>query len=105
MRENKLDELAADVLLNALNFSQKVGVVVLDKHPAPYTYDSDGGPARKYAVVSDALDGYVTSRLRIVQVDPTTARPRSGLYLHRIFPPFSSMEFALCFAHSVVEAY
>eukprot|EP00037_Helgoeca_nana_P008264 m.73667 g.73667 ORF g.73667 m.73667 type:complete len:360 (+) comp18827_c0_seq1:430-1509(+) len=57
VRENKLDELAADVLLNALNFSQKVGVVVLDKHPAPYTYDSDGGPARKYAVVSDALDG------------------------------------------------
>ena len=57
--ENKLDELAADVLLNALNFSQKVGVVVLDKHEKPYEYDSEGGPPRKYAVVSDALDGYV----------------------------------------------
>eukprot|EP00038_Savillea_parva_P007268 m.168941 g.168941 ORF g.168941 m.168941 type:complete len:361 (+) comp13028_c0_seq1:487-1569(+) len=55
--ENKLDELAADVLLNALNFSQKVGVVVLDKHEKPYEYDSEGGPPRKYAVVSDALDG------------------------------------------------
>ena len=33
--ENKLDELAADVLLNALNFSQKVGVVILDGHEKP----------------------------------------------------------------------
>jgi len=56
-RDSKLDELAADVLLNALNFSHKVGVVVLDKHEKPYLYDSDGGPPRKYAVVSDALDG------------------------------------------------
>eukprot|EP00035_Acanthoeca_spectabilis_P003540 m.93829 g.93829 ORF g.93829 m.93829 type:complete len:360 (+) comp12186_c0_seq2:351-1430(+) len=56
--DNKLDELAADVLLNALSFSQKVGLVVLDKHEKPYTYESDEGqPPRKYAVVSDALDG------------------------------------------------
>lgn len=58
--DNKLDELAADVLLNALSFSQKVGLVVLDKHEKPYTYESDEGqPPRKYAVVSDALDGSV----------------------------------------------
>eukprot|EP00041_Stephanoeca_diplocostata_P035552 m.1258544 g.1258544 ORF g.1258544 m.1258544 type:complete len:373 (+) comp24719_c0_seq9:219-1337(+) len=54
---SKLDEVASDVILNALKFSQKVGLAYLDGHEQPYEFTGDGSAPRKYAVICDPLDG------------------------------------------------
>lgn len=54
----QIDELAGDVLLNALRYSQQVGLILLDGHENPIMCPwESGAPPKKYAVVSDPLDG------------------------------------------------
>lgn len=56
--QKKLDVLANDVMVNAIKFSHKVGIMVSEENPVPILCmgDTDHNLA-KYAVVFDPLDG------------------------------------------------
>lgn len=54
----QMDDLAGDVLLNALRYSQQVGLVAIDGTDKLVEFPSEPGSSpKRYAVVTDPLDG------------------------------------------------